>query len=107
MTKELKRRIKQNTWGNWYGYEGSRRVIEFSNTPFGTQEQYAQEWLERKENKPDSLNLMRVKKRVSCQYRIGPLLCTREATTDYKGLPLCAGCIARLMDKDNESLQKQ
>lgn len=54
----LKRRIRQNIWGNWYGYEGTRRVIEFANGILGSAEQYANEWLNRKENDPDSLNLM-------------------------------------------------
>lgn len=37
----MKRRIKRNIWGNWYGYEGTRRVIEF-----GEDERDAKEWLE-------------------------------------------------------------
>jgi len=54
-----KRRIRQNPYGNWYGYEGNRRVIEFSNSVFGSQEEYANEWLAGKENEPDSLHSMR------------------------------------------------
>lgn len=26
----MKRKVKQNVWGNWYGYEGRRRVRAFS-----------------------------------------------------------------------------
>lgn len=36
----MKRRIHQNIWGNWNGYEGTRKVIEF-----GTDEIDAREWL--------------------------------------------------------------
>ena len=39
------RRIKQNAWDNWYGYEGTRRVIAFANTPEHTAEQAANIWL--------------------------------------------------------------
>lgn len=42
--KAPKRRIRQSAWGNWYGYEGSRKVIEFSNTPFEAQEDMAIRW---------------------------------------------------------------
>lgn len=34
------KRIKQNVWGNWNGYEGSRKVKEF-----GTRGDEAEEWL--------------------------------------------------------------
>lgn len=36
----MKRRIRQNIWGNWKGYEGTRRVEDF-----GTDEQEARLWL--------------------------------------------------------------
>lgn len=41
----MKRRIRENIWGNWYGYEGTRRVIEFANTPEFTAEFRANFWL--------------------------------------------------------------
>jgi hypothetical protein len=40
-----KKRIARNAWDNWYGYEGTRRVISFANTSQGTQEQHATAWL--------------------------------------------------------------
>ncbi len=40
-----RRRIHQNVWGNWYGYEGTRRVIAFGNSPEATAEQAAHAWL--------------------------------------------------------------
>jgi len=43
--KQPKRRIRQNVWGNWYGYAGARRVVEFANMPeFGAEED-ANHWL--------------------------------------------------------------
>lgn len=36
----MKRRIVQNRWGNWNGYAGTRKVIEF-----GTDEWRAKEWV--------------------------------------------------------------
>jgi hypothetical protein len=36
----MKRRIRQNRWDNWYGYEGTQRVVEF-----GTDYRAAKEWL--------------------------------------------------------------
>lgn len=47
--KTPKRRIRQNIWGNWYGYEGTKRVREFSNGPYASAEQDAQDWLNRRE----------------------------------------------------------
>lgn len=41
----MKARIKQNVWGNWYGYLGSRKVIAFADGPENTMEQEAQIWL--------------------------------------------------------------
>lgn len=46
-----KRRIHQNAWGNWNGYEGTRRVIEFgcNGTKYdGTLHDELQEWLDGK-----------------------------------------------------------
>jgi hypothetical protein len=40
-----KRRIRQNRYDNWYGYEGSKRVIAFFNDSQGTQEEHARDWL--------------------------------------------------------------
>jgi hypothetical protein len=37
----MKKRIKQNVWGNWNGYRGRHKVIAF-----GTDGQAATEWLE-------------------------------------------------------------
>lgn len=36
----MKRRIRQNVWGNWKGYEGNRKVA-----CFGIDEQEAKAWL--------------------------------------------------------------
>jgi hypothetical protein len=41
----MKRRIKQNAWGNWYGYEGRRRVKAFGESVEWTAEQNAERWL--------------------------------------------------------------
>lgn len=38
-------RIRQNQWGNWYGYKGTKRVEAFGNSPEFTAEQAAQSWL--------------------------------------------------------------
>jgi hypothetical protein len=45
MGGQMKRRIRQNQFGNWYGYEGTRKVIAFSETPCNSQEEQAQAWL--------------------------------------------------------------
>lgn len=45
-TRQPKRRIKQNQWGNWYGYENNRKAIYFANTPTHSQQQQAEYWLE-------------------------------------------------------------
>lgn len=55
----MKRRIKENVWGNWYGYEGTRRVISFSESAFASQEELANEWLNHQEDAVDSLANMR------------------------------------------------
>ena len=39
MKKQPKRRIKENAWGNWKGYEGRKYVYDF-----GTNEEAANEW---------------------------------------------------------------
>jgi hypothetical protein len=41
----MKRRIHQNVWGNWYGYEGNKRVAAFSEGPTCSAEQAAERWL--------------------------------------------------------------
>lgn len=56
--KQPKRRVKENVWGNWYGYESNRRVIEFPNMPWASPEELANEWLARKENDEGSLASM-------------------------------------------------
>jgi len=40
-----KRRIRQNRYDNWYGYEGGRKVASFFNDAQGTQEEHANRWL--------------------------------------------------------------
>ena len=35
MTKRTKYRVRQNRWGNWYGYAGSKRVAAFANDTVG------------------------------------------------------------------------
>lgn len=42
-------RIRENAWGNWYGYIGNKRVEQFFNTPEETQEQQARRWLAEQE----------------------------------------------------------
>jgi len=39
------RRIRQNAWGNWYGYIGRRRVIAFGDSPVRGAEAEAERWL--------------------------------------------------------------
>lgn len=39
------RRIRQNRYDNWYGYEGKRRVEMFGNDAQGTAEEHARAWL--------------------------------------------------------------
>jgi hypothetical protein len=43
--ENAKRRIRQNAYGNWYGYIGTRRVEQFFNSPEETMEQQANRWL--------------------------------------------------------------
>lgn len=41
----MKPRIRQNVWGNWYGYLGNRRVEAFANGREYSMERAAQNWL--------------------------------------------------------------
>jgi len=41
----MKIRIKQNVGGNWVGYQGSQKVIEFKDTPTSNQKEIAEKWL--------------------------------------------------------------
>lgn len=41
----MKARIRQNRFGNWYGYLGTRRVAAFGNSTTETAEQAAARWL--------------------------------------------------------------
>lgn len=54
----MKRRIHQNVWGNWSGYEGARRTQEF-----GTDEAEAREWLAgRAQEKPLGSQVIKILK---------------------------------------------
>lgn len=44
-------RIHQTVWGNWYGYLGNRKVIEF-----GMDEKESREWLEQMKSLDNPLN---------------------------------------------------
>jgi len=47
----MKRRIKQTAWGNWNGYEGTRKVKEFGCNGLradGAFHDELQEWLDEK-----------------------------------------------------------
>jgi hypothetical protein len=41
----MKARIRENIYGNWYGYLGNRRVEMFFNSSTETMEQAAKRWL--------------------------------------------------------------
>jgi len=41
----MKFRIKENAWGNWVGYQGTKKVVEFADTPTSTQKDKAEKWL--------------------------------------------------------------
>ncbi len=41
----MRYRIRENRWGNWYGYAGRKRVEMFFASPEKSQEQSAREWL--------------------------------------------------------------
>jgi len=47
----MKFRIKQNVGGNWIGYQGSQKVVEFRDTASSTQKEYAEKWLEEQNRK--------------------------------------------------------
>ena len=47
----MKFRIKQNVGGNWIGYQGSQKVIEFKETSTSTQKDKAEKWLEEQNRK--------------------------------------------------------
>lgn len=57
MKKQSKKRIRQNVWGNWYGYEGRNKVATFFDSPEGTQAEHAKNWLEGKADKRDFISL--------------------------------------------------
>ena len=42
---EPKRRIVKNVYGNWVGYVGNKREIEFGSDENGYSEREANEWL--------------------------------------------------------------
>lgn len=56
----MKLRIRQTRYDNWYGYRGTRLVIQFTETTEETQEQQAKRWLE--ENGPENFERMLSKK---------------------------------------------
>lgn len=41
----MKRRIRKNAWGNWYGYLGNKKVEWFASDAEYSQEEIAQHWL--------------------------------------------------------------
>lgn len=44
-TRTPAKRIRENRWGNWYGYAGRRRVAAFTSDSQFTAEQRARQWL--------------------------------------------------------------
>lgn len=40
--------IRENQWGNWYGYEGGRKTEHFFDDIEGSQEEKAKRWLAEK-----------------------------------------------------------
>jgi predicted DNA-binding WGR domain protein len=46
----LVKRIRQNVYGNWVGYEGRKRIKDFGDCPFSSAEEKAINWKNRKEN---------------------------------------------------------
>jgi hypothetical protein len=36
--------IRENVWGNWYGYVSGRKVMPFFSTPDTSQEEEAWDW---------------------------------------------------------------
>ena len=55
-TPSGKRRIRQNVWGNWYGYEGTRRTKEF-----GTDALSAREWATVGVERPKSTGVIKLR----------------------------------------------
>ena len=47
----MKFRIKQNVGGNWIGYQGSGKVIDFKETSGAKQKEAAKKWLEEQNRK--------------------------------------------------------
>ena len=43
--------IKENRYGNWYGYKGNKRVEIFFAIPGKSQEDSAKEWLQERTKK--------------------------------------------------------
>lgn len=84
-----KRRIHQNVYGNWYGYEGPRRVIAFYNTipGYGAQQE-AEAWLRRAptcEARPQQRGVP-----------VSPApKCGKPATMSSKGKNYCRRCAIR------------
>lgn len=48
----MKRNIRQNIWGNWNGYEGTRKVKEFGCGVRG--EMKAKDWIEGLSDEPSN-----------------------------------------------------
>lgn len=57
----MKRRIRQNAWGNWYGYEGRKKVKDFAKTATHSQEEHARAWVEEREKEIESESRPRYK----------------------------------------------
>lgn len=49
MTKQPKRTIRRNIWGNLVGYEGGKRAEEFGDAFSEWNKAEAQAWVERRE----------------------------------------------------------
>jgi hypothetical protein len=47
--KRPKITIRQTVWGNWYGYIGGKKVIDFMNTSTAGQEEQAIAWKKQQE----------------------------------------------------------
>lgn len=54
----MKFKVEKNAWDNWYGYSGTRKVIEFQNKPEQSMEDEAKDWL--------ALHLKGVEKEYPC-----------------------------------------
>ena len=55
----MKFRIKQNVGGNWIGYQGSMKVIEFKATSGAKQKEEAGKWLGEQNRKKAVLQKIR------------------------------------------------